>query len=408
MPNAHQKRTRTDLVEALRKLRPVIQRVEPKEPRDAVRYTVPPHLQHLLDAATERFADCFAQLTKEVGIEFVAMMMPIVLTRRDGEPNAETVEAIKDELQAFPLENRTVARIVRGASFERGTSCALGPFSFLQWPDEAAHLKALPFLPDRELHDALYLKAEDRCVFAVVRVGGYRIGQAADAVADDRFEQLENMLRYMLRDQAGYDLGIFEFREPHLRRMVSISPTWSTMGVEPRGTASLVPLDRPLFMDETLGHDRLWGLLSKEADALNDMDRRILTAVGWLGRGIYAMNPAAGLVQFMFAYEALLNYEGDREARFSPSLGHGMAEIAAFVLSEDREERKATWSQLKELYGLRCGIAHGARSTVPRRQYNEARQVVSDLVTRLLVDPRLKQFSKLQELRDWTTEARFS
>jgi hypothetical protein len=138
------------------------------------------------------------------------------------------------------------------------------------------------------------------------------------------------------------------------------------------------------------------------------MERRVLTAVEWVGRGVYDRNPTTGFAQFMFAYEALLNYEGDGKTHFSPALGHGMAEIAAFVLSTDRDERKATWARLKELYGLRCGIAHGGGKSASRAEYDEARRIVSRLVTRLLVDPELKSFGKLQRVRDWTTEKRFS
>ena len=395
------------LVEALRQLKPAITTIAPEDPLDAVAYKVPPQFKSLLDAATDRFADYFPLLAKEVGLPFVGEMTLYLVGPHEGEPTEKTVEDIKVALEKFSVETWSVFRIVRGASLEHGTSCTLGPFTFLQWPEEAAQLKAAPHLPESHLREALYLDTEDRCIFVSTRFRGYRHFRAAEAFADERFEQLENVLRYMLGDQSGYDLGIFEFREPHLRRCVSVSPSWTTMRVEPRGTAAFVPMDLPLFKDEALGHDRLWTLLG-DANARSEMEGRILTAVEWIGRGVYDVDPTKGFVQSMFAYEALLNYEGDDKAKFSPSLGHGMAEIAAFVLSEEREHRKFIWNQLRELYGKRCGIAHGGKTTASREERHEACAIVSRLVTQLLVDPQLKQFPRLLDLRNWTTDKRFS
>lgn len=360
----------------------------------------------LLETAVGRVEKCFPELVAETGLGALGDAVLLVVGGLASVPSESTIDDIERALSEKPLRSWTIHRELHGARLHKQASMSLGPFTFWSWPQEWERLRlADRFTTIEEVKAALVIDDRPR-VLVAYSCPPVREYNLAKDLAHAKYEQLEETLRYMLGPQKPYEIGITDFRDPRMREVFGICSTNLRSGLQHEGAMpSKFPLDHPLFVDPSRGHDRVWALFEKAGPT--DMQKRIWTAVAWVGRGVHDQSTTKGFVQFMFAYEALLNYEASGE-RFSPSLVHGMAEIGAFVLGSDLETRKGFFKLLKDLYRTRCAIAHGGSGTATQAEYHQAFQVVRDLVSQLLVDPTLSVIHDINGLREWTTNMRFS
>jgi hypothetical protein len=313
-------------------------------------------------------------------------------------PTDATIDKVLASLRSAPARTWSGHRVIPFALLETAT-LSLGPYTLWRFPDEVKRLlrPESEFKTEDDVRRAMGL--EDKSVLVEIPGVRARYSDRAYEISNERFERLGNVLRYM---SGPWTRG---FTEPPVAMALT---TDATAG---GGRFASIPSNFRWSIGEwcrspEMGHDRVWAMLA--AASLSDMETRIITAVEWIGRGLNDSDRTKAFVQFMFAFEALLNFESDRASRFAPSLGHGMGEIAAFVLIGDLSGRKAVWMRFKELYGVRSGIAHGAGVTARREDYDDAFRLVTDLIRRLLTDASLRTFRSHAQLREWTSDLRFA
>jgi hypothetical protein len=348
-------------------------------------------MQHLEALAPALVFETGARMTERVLVPYVASGPTL--------PTDTTIDKVLAGLQKWPAQEWKAHIQLPGALLEH-TTLRLGPFTLWRFPDESQRLTREngTFKTSSDVTRQLQLGANAVFVEIAVRA---RFKERAYEIAEAESRRLRNVMLFI----EGYWSEFL--RRGSVVAMALANDTESGGGrFAPLGGHVQWKINESAFLSPTRGHDRIWALL--DTSSRTEMEMRIVTAVDWVGRGLDDFDATKGFVQFMFAFEALLNYESDRSSRFAPALGHGMSEIAAFVLGADASERKATWSRLKALYGIRSAIAHGAPVTVTREHYADALQAVKDLIAKLLTDPTLKTFGSLAQLREWTTDRRFA
>lgn len=130
------------------------------------------------------------------------------------------------------------------------------------------------------------------------------------------------------------------------------------------------------------------------------LERALVRSLRWFGSLTGTGDADYRLVSGIVCLETLL-VPKDRE----PSSNY-VAESAAFLLGTDRQERRRIKARIKELYGVRSAIAHGAAKTVIERDISELTVIAGEVIQRVL---RLSGETETPEdLYDRLEEIKFS
>ena len=323
--------------------------------------------------------------------------------------------SLKSSIEAIPVEPWLVSRPFWGAFVDQGSYSNFGHVGVWQpgFPP--------PSLPAQHAEDATkMLKREveeienaqrasrlpDHVIIATTQIQGVRTFERALELADQRFEQFDNILQYMLRafDRAE-DAGVIDFRSRKMSHFVASSDTTHSRGGSVEGAVQAVDLRLPYFQDEAVGNARVWTIFAK-ADR-SSLEKRILTAIEWIGKARHDRDPSKSFVQWVFALEALLHHR-ERGEFLSPSIAYGIGEAAAFILGSSAEKREAITKDVSAIYNERSTLVHGGGAgALNEAVANAARGLVSHLLVTLPTDQRFASCTKLEEVLDWTRKFKF-
>lgn len=228
----------------------------------------------------------------------------------------------------------------------------------------------------------------------------------AKELAEPRFYQFENIMRYMIADKEGKrDIGIFDYQGWRRLRSVALSRTGSFSSAPLQGSYELVRIDDPCFVDEQRGHAWIWKTLN--CSNLSKLQKRVLAAIEWTGKGLRDKDSARAFVQFIFAIEALLLSQ-EKGVLVNPSVASQLAESSAFIVGSNVEERLEIEKLVKEFYNIRSAIAHGGSQSVCREVVSRALKLVKDLVTQMTTHPDLSAMKSIEELQTWVKRQKYS
>lgn len=398
---------RTQLVEAMRRMRAGVAYPFPVDERGDPTVGVKNTAIQGEDAwlalheATRLFEKLAPDLVYEIG-DYITQrhLVPYVASGPD-PPSDATIDKVLASLQSRPAQAWTVHRLLPRALLDQ-PMLTLGSFTLWRFPDEAHRVtrSSGPYRTPEDVTGSLDL-AND-AVFVEISVPRARYQDRAFEIAQSRFERFSNVLLFM----GGGVWGSPTALAPGAVTIIATETTADGGRFEDVPSNFRWRIDPSHYSSPKLGHDRIWTML--ESASLSEIEKRITTAVEWVGRALGDRDRTRSFVQTMFAFEALFNYEADRSSKFAPSLGHGMSEIAAFVLGTDARTRRTVWSRLKDLYGVRSGVAHGAGVRVGRQDHDDALRLVRELIQRLLTDGTFRGLASLADLRDWVTDRRFA
>lgn len=115
--------------------------------------------------------------------------------------------------------------------------------------------------------------------------------------------------------------------------------------------------------------DELSRIVGAEWDSLNTLQRAVRVALLWLSRSIIAQTPSEALTHCTIALERVLIVDGEETTveRFADRL--------AYLISDDKEHRKAIHKAAKRLYDVRSKVVHAGFSGVELRQHQEIEQL---------------------------------
>ncbi|MDX2242845.1 MAG: HEPN domain-containing protein [Leptolyngbyaceae cyanobacterium bins.302] len=353
------------------------------------------------------------------------------------EPTVNDLKKVLTELRDLDEQEWLVIRPVHGASLEGETSTKLGPFTLYTWDAYQALIASTdPSILNSCLQNAYECRRLDENypshfpllenlgnIFISVKVVAHD-SQRAIQLADERFNQFENVISYMLGQEARqFNFGVTDC--PTLNGTEHLLMPIQTKGItyssNLQDSLFRLELDSPFFRDGKIrideasenqlyvnfGHNWIWKTLELESSQVPDWHHRILSAVEWIGKGLRDKNSARSLVQFTFALEALFFYQ-KKGILVSPSIASTLAEFTAFIVGANCIERLDIIRKVNEIYEKRSAVAHGAKQSVSIISVSEALRLVKSLITQIITSSEFLTFQSINDLRDWVNERKYS
>jgi hypothetical protein len=137
------------------------------------------------------------------------------------------------------------------------------------------------------------------------------------------------------------------------------------------------------------------------------LEKRIISAIGWAGKALRDEEPARALTQYVFALEALLQFQ-QRGSMVSPSITYQMAEFAAFIISEELEGRLEIEKMIRNIYARRSAIAHGGSNGVNEEELYKALVLLKRLIITLTINNEFKDLTSIEEISEWVKVKKYS
>lgn len=289
----------------------------------------------------------------------------------------------------------------------------LGPFTIY---DRIAH-ESLIAANGRDSHILEFIDVhlkyfpKDAAIIGVrVRV---RDSDRVIGLADERFRQFENIVRYMIGEiDSYYDVSVFSPDEPFSLQLLAVAPgpQYATGSGKTVGLRRFVDLTSTHFTDPSFAHDRVWALLTEmytmPPQNKDLLANRVLAAIEWVGKGVRDRDVNRQLVQFIFAIEALLS---SRER--APSVTTRLAEYTAFILGPNYKngykKRADIAGDVRDLYDKRSIVAHGGEHEASNEDVAKALDYAKALVITLLSTPNFQRMTTMNELDFWVKKQKY-
>ena len=141
------------------------------------------------------------------------------------------------------------------------------------------------------------------------------------------------------------------------------------------------------------GNDKIWEYLCK--DKPNEMENRIINAIQWAGKGLKDEEQSRAFTQYLFALEALLQFQ-QKDQIVTPSILYHLSELVAFIVADNFDDRTKWEKIVKRLYSRRSAIAHGRSNEVGADELFQAFYLIKQLVTTLLISDEFKDMKDIQ------------
>ena len=178
--------------------------------------------------------------------------------------------------------------------------------------------------------------------------------------ARKKYKELENIISFMCGDidkKLGYATFNFKLQQPTNYVMYDTKSEELTENIQ-AGDSIRIPieLDREdkWFFQQENGNYFIWELLKDKSNY--NIKKRILLAIQLIGNGLNQEDTRLAFLQFATAIEAMLQND---KGFITKSITAHIAEYGAFILSDKKDERIKLEKRIKEIYGVRSGIAHG-------------------------------------------------
>lgn len=138
--------------------------------------------------------------------------------------------------------------------------------------------------------------------------------------------------------------------------------------------------------------DRVESLLEKSR---NEVEELLLTAVRWAGRATVATTREEAFLLFAIALECLILPKEKDELRYR------LSQRVARLCREDMDQRLELAKRTKKLYDVRSKIVHSGHYEVTEDERDEIRIAARVVILRLLTDPDVEKYGKLDKLHEY-------
>jgi hypothetical protein len=222
-------------------------------------------------------------------------------------------------------------------------------------------------------------------------------------IADKLVETFENVFSYMICDlKHERSVGVFNFRGWQTTSAVVCNN--KSIGYHGRSRI-FIPVDitDPFFLKPSQGNDKLWKLITKSNKT--EIEKRILTAVEWIGKAVYDLDISKSLVQFVFAIEGMLQF--DEKTFVTPSIVSQLSDSLAFIIQDDPKKRKSIAKYFKDIYQKRSAIAHGASKTIDNEDLHLALEIAKLMVISFLTTKPFDQMKSMDDLSKHLIDLKF-
>jgi hypothetical protein len=145
--------------------------------------------------------------------------------------------------------------------------------------------------------------------------------------------------------------------------------------------------------------DQLGAILAKDAKSRNDLEKRIINAIRWIGTGVHSGSECDKILMFVIALECLLMKRRE-EGKSSP-----IAERCAFLLSDKFDRRTQIDIKVIEAYDTRSEIVHEGQTDITAEQVGSAQSLAISCL--FSVCHRSSEWQTLDDLIKWVKMQRY-
>lgn len=234
-----------------------------------------------------------------------------------------------------------------------------------------------------------------------------RESDKAFEIGDKYCMSFENVFSYILADLS-HDkrIGIFNFRGHSTMGTIILSD----FGLGFRGKNDVIlslNLDYNYsshFNNNELGNDKIWFLITKRDKT--EIEKRLLNAIEWVGKAINDRDNPKSLIQFVFAIEGMLQY--DEKTFINQSIVSQLADSLAFIISEEKNERKEISKNFKDIYKKRSSIAHGSNTKIDFEDLEKAFEITKNMIISFLIKSPFKEMNSMESLNNHMINLKFN
>ena len=225
-------------------------------------------------------------------------------------------------------------------------------------------------------------------------------------LAEKQFSLFENIIKFLIPDYDKYtELSIVDIRESRIDKSFALNiESYNKSSTYLGRKMALVDLNNPKLCDLELGTKYLFDIVEKQNP--NDIEKRLLKAIDWVGKGLKETDNSKGFIQLMFAIEALLNYR--KGEIIEPSILSKVSEFIAFTLGEDYLTRIELEKEFKNLYGIRSAIAHGDTKNISHGDFILLVSMTNRLIWSFIRNKDLKDCIKMDDYIEWIKKKKYN
>ena len=230
-----------------------------------------------------------------------------------------------------------------------------------------------------------------------------RENDKATEIANNLCQTFENVISFMIGDLKHENtIGIFNYRG--WQHTTAIVCNNDSMGFNLKNKLAFpVNVQDNYFVDKLQGHDLIWDLITK--DNKTEIEKRLLNSIEWIGKAIHDIDLSKSLVQFVFAIEGMLQH--NEKAFITPSIVSQLSDWLAFIIHDDKEQRKKIAKYFKDIYKKRSSIAHGAINTIDNEDLYMAFQISKLMIKSFLTVKQFRDIKTMEELNVYLNDLKF-
>ncbi|MGK7881338.1 MAG: hypothetical protein AB4060_14745 [Crocosphaera sp.] len=373
-------------------------------------------LEQLIDLAWKQNPEVYETRSRErVKQQLIDLICSCI--NREVKSEKKDIENLFKRLVSFPAEQCEVFRPLYGAKLSSPLPIKLGIFTIYDFSKHSSLIYSkYPHPQDTQEYWRKLLLHNQENILISIQLRG-RDSERIQERAEKYFYQFDNIIRYMLaegnirfiyfdRDER-FDIAVFEHYQKSMYQSILLSSSTDRFhtDLKIKGAGRLFDMNLPVFTDQRKGHDIIWKIHSDSNPS--EINKRVITAVEWIGKSLRDTDFARSFIQVMFALEALLTFR-EKGILISPSIASQLTEFAAFILGKNNETRSQIEIKIKKLYETRSSIVHSGNSKVSKQELIEAIYMIKGLIAHLKIDPQLSTFQSMKELQTWVKSKKYS
>lgn len=332
-------------------------------------------------------------------------IISLIRETQDSELNEAIIKNVYIELKSKLVQEFEVIYQLHNIEYKRENPLKLGPFTIYnldihgeliskKYPHSKGELNT-------KLDKILRDETEKMLISVVIRARNY---ERADEKGKTKLKQFEDIIGFIIPGKHKLrDIGVFKITNNKIANGI-IASQEGFGDVLDQSYVIRTSLENIFIDDSRLGNDRIWSLFAKSYP--NDMERRIISAIEWIGKALRDEEPTRAFTQYMFALEALLQYQ--QKGQFvSPSIAYQMSEFVAFIINNNLDDRLNTEKIIRDLYAKRSAIVHGGSTRVYEKDIVNAEFILQSIIRVLLLNDEFKGINTIQELGEWVKKQKY-
>ena len=332
--------------------------------------------------------------------------------RRDGYINVSfqcIIDNVIKILNELELEERIVFHTIEGIDILAEVPVSIGNFVFY---NADIHRKCMEeeYLKGKrnwEKEGLFWLKQGECWVSTRVITRDY---EKAIEEGIEKFELLQNILRFLLSYcNPKFDVGILNYKRYMSDEIIVLSEKTNGICMKNIADGALKKVDINVLLESysSIGIDSQ--NLIRNIDnihGLSKMEQRIMNAIDLYGRANRDYGKAIGFLEAMLSVESL--FQRNLSDLASKSIGAEISEMCAFFLGNSFEERVNVEKRIKNLYGIRSKIAHGASMLVEEKECRDVMDCAWNVIIEVIIKSKQINIKTEEDLYAYIQRMRYT